>query len=246
VKAIVGSVAKVTSRFGISSEDLTARVQAVAEGAVSHAGALAEMVASTAAEGLLVWFFSAVTMYTLMTHKEDIRATVEGALPLRLDYTRKLIAELRDVGRQTLVGTVGTGLLQGILGTIGYWIAGVPRPLFFGAATAVATLVPGLGTMLVWVPAGIALIVLGHVGHGIFLLAWGVVIVTSLISYVVRPRLLGRGGSLPTLAMFAALFGGAATMGVKGLIVAPVLMSVAFAILKLYWDDARQHSPATG
>ena len=246
-RAIVASMGRVTSRVGITSEDLATRLRALAEGAVTHAAALAEGVAATAADTLLASFFAVLTMYAILTHEDEIVTTVEQALPLRPDYTRKLVGELRDVGRQTLVGTVGSGFMQGLLATVGYWMAGLPRPAFFGAATAVLSLVPGLGTMLVWVPAGIVLIVLGRVGPGIFLLAWGVLVVTSLNDYVIRPRFVGRQGGLPPLAMFVALFGGVASMGLKGLIVGPVVMSLAFAVLKLYTEEARQRrSPASG
>ena len=245
--AIVASMGRVTSRVGITSEDLATRLRALAEGAVTHAAALAEGVAATAADTLLACFFAVLTMYAILTHEDEITTTVEQALPLRPDYTRKLVGEFRDVGRQTLVGTVGSGFIQGLLATVGYWMAGLPRPAFFGAATAVLSLVPGLGTMLVWVPAGIVLIVLGRVGPGIFLLAWGVFVVTSLNDYVIRPRFVGRQGGLPPLAMFVALFGGVASMGLKGLIVGPVVMSLAFAVLKLYTEEARQRrSPASG
>jgi predicted PurR-regulated permease PerM len=246
-RAVVASAGRVTSRFGISTEDLAARLRALLEGAVTRAAALAEGVAATTAEILLACFFALLTMYAVLSREDEITAAAEQTLPLRPDYTRKLFGELRDVGRQTLVGTVGTGLMQGLLATVGYWIAGLPRPVFFGAASAILSLVPGVGTMLVWVPAGLVLIVLGHVARGIFLLAWGVLIVTSLNDYVIRPRFVGRQGGLPPLAMFVALFGGAASMGLKGLIVGPVLMSLAFAVLKLYAEEARQRrSPAAG
>jgi predicted PurR-regulated permease PerM len=238
--AVVDSIGRITSRFGIPSEDLVARLRALSETALMRATALAEVIAATTADTLLAALFSLLTMYSLLTQGEDARVSVEQALPLRPDYTRKLLGELRDVGRQTLVGTVGSGLMQGVLATVGYWISGLPKPLFFGAATAIASLIPGLGTMLVWVPAAIVLAVSGHVGRGIFLALWGVLIVTSLNDYVIRPRFLGGEGGLPPLAMFVALFGGAASMGLKGLIVGPVLMSLAFAVLRLYADEARQ------
>jgi predicted PurR-regulated permease PerM len=242
--AIVSAVGHVTSRVGVTTEDLAARLRALSEGAVTHAAALAESVAATTADTLLAGFFAVLTMYAILSHEEDVTTVAEQALPLRPDYTRKLFGEFREVGRQTLVGTIGSGLMQGLLATVGYWIAGLPRPVFFGAASAVLSLVPGLGTMLVWVPAAVVLIVLGHVGRGIFLLLWGVLVVTSLNDYVIRPRLVGREGGLPPLAMFVALFGGVASMGLKGLIVGPVLMSLAFAVLKLYTEEARQRRSA--
>jgi predicted PurR-regulated permease PerM len=242
--AILGSIGGVTKRFGITSDDLIGRLRSLAEGAMTHAGALAAGIAATTSETLLTWLFALLTMYSVLSGRQQIRAAAEQTLPLRPDYTRKLITELRDVGRQTLVGTFGTAFVQGLLATLGYWLAGLPRPVFFGAATALVSLLPALGTMLVWAPAGIVLMVQGHVGRGIFLIAWGVLVVTSLNDYVIRPRFMRREGGLPPLAMLAALFGGVTSMGLKGLIVGPVVMSLSFAVLKLYREETCQRRSA--
>src|SRR5262249_61821916 len=87
-----------------------------------------------------------------------------------------------------LNGTVLTGLAQGTLATIGFLISGVPHPLFFGAATALASLVPAVGTLLVWVPASIYLFATGHVTRAVVGLAWGAVVVVGFSDYMVRPR----------------------------------------------------------
>jgi len=143
--------------------------------------------------------------------------------------------------------TEARDLAQGVLATIGYAIAGVPEPIFFGAATAVASLVPAVGTMLVWVPAGISLILVGHTGHGIFELAWGGLFVVAFSDYVIRPRLVGGESEVPLPVTFAALFGGVEVFGLKGLIIGPVLMSVAVAVLRLYATETRlrRHLPPT-
>jgi predicted PurR-regulated permease PerM len=238
--AALASIGRLTSHIGITSEDLAARLRAASQDLLMRATALAEVVASTTASTALEALFCVMTMYFLFVQGEDIRIAAERALPLRPDYTRKLLHELREVGRQTLVGTVGSGLMQGLFSAVGYWISGLPRPVFFGAVTAIVSLVPGVGTMLVWVPAGVFLILTGHASGGILLLVWGVLVVTVLNDYVLRPLLLGRSEGLPTLAMFGALFGGVAAMGLKGLIVGPVVMSLAFAVLKLYAAEASQ------
>jgi predicted PurR-regulated permease PerM len=203
----LASVSRVTNRVGISSEELAAPVRQLAEDAVARAAGVAEAVASTAASSLLAFFFAILTMYAILTHWQDLSTAAPQMLPLRPDYTRKVFEVFRAVGRSTLLGTVMSGFTQGVLATLGYWIAGVPHPLFFGAATALASLVPAVGTMLVWVPAGVVLLLIGHVWQGVFLLIWGVAIVTSLNDYVIRPRLVGRQAGLPALATFVACSG---------------------------------------
>jgi predicted PurR-regulated permease PerM len=240
VRDAIASVARVTSRVGISGDDLTARVKQLAESTVTGAASVAEAVASTAASSLLAFFFAMLTMYFILRHWRSLSAAAQETLPLRPDYTRRLFEEFRVVGRSTLLGTVGAGLSQGATATLGYWMAGMPRPEFFGAATALASLVPAVGTLLVWVPAGIGLIVLGHAWRGVFILIWGSAIVTMLNDYVVRPRLVGGQSSVPALATFIALFGGVEALGLKGLVVGPVVMSLAVAVLRLYAGEARQ------
>jgi predicted PurR-regulated permease PerM len=180
-----------------------------------------------------------MTMHFMLRNWEAVSVRAQETFPLRPDYTRSLFAEFRRVGRTTLMGTVVTGLAQGILATIGYWLAGVPEPIFFGVATAVASLVPAVGTMLIWVPAGVVLIVIGEVGRGAFELIWGGLLVVALSDYVIRPRLVGGEGEVPSLVTFSALFGGVEVFGLKGLIVGPVVMSLAIAILRLYATETR-------
>jgi predicted PurR-regulated permease PerM len=244
VRSVLASVSRVTSRVGITGEDLAMRIRQLAETAVARAASLAEAAASTTASMLLVFFFTMVTMYFVLTHWGSATTAAQQTLPLRPDYTRRLLEEFRVVGRTTLLGTVVSGFTQGVLATIGYWIAGMPHPLFFGAATAVASLVPAVGTMLVWIPSGIVLILLGHVWKGGVLLAWGALIITSLNDYVIRPRLVGQQAGVSALATFIALFGGVEALGLKGLIVGPVVMSVAIVVLRLYAEEERERRDA--
>jgi predicted PurR-regulated permease PerM len=123
---------------------------------------------------------------------------------------------------------------------VGYWITGVPEAAFLGAATAVASLVPGVGTLIVWVPAGIFLIATGHPVMGVLELVWGSLVVVGASDYVIRPRLVGGHGTMPPLLTFAALFGGVEVFGLAGLIVGPLIMSVSFAVLKIFAQDAEE------
>lgn len=237
---ILAWVGRQTSRFGISADELPRRARALAEGAAAKAAAEAQAFVGGIATALLGAFFAMLTMHFMLRRWESVTRQAQETFPLRPDYTRGLFAEFRRVGRTTLMGTIVTGLAQGLLATVGYWIGGVPEPLFFGAATAVASLVPAVGTLLVWVPIGIVMIVSGHAAGGIFVLAWGGLLVVAVSDYVIRPRLVGGEQEVPSLVTFAALFGGVEVFGLKGLIVGPVLMSLSIAVLRLYASETRQ------
>ena len=239
-------VTALTSRLGLSSTELQAKARTAIEGATSRAAGVAESVASTTASTMLGLLFEMLTMYFVLRRWDAVVTTAQDLLPLRPDYTLKLLAEFRRVGRTTLLSTIFIGLVQGALATIGYWIVGLPEPLFFGALTTVASLVPGLGSTLVWVPASVVLALLGHVWKGLFVALWGVLVLSGIPDYVIRPRLVGGGSDeLPALVTFIGLLGGTAVLGLKGLILGPVLMTMAIAVLRIYRDEERARKQVT-
>jgi predicted PurR-regulated permease PerM len=243
-----GVVEKVTAgaaSLGFSSTVITAKVREGAAGAAERAAGIAELLASATASGLLGLFFAMLTMYFAFRHWPGISARAQAVLPLRPDYTRSLLEEFRRIGRATLLGTIVTGLAQGLLATIGYAVAGVPEPIFFGAMTAVASLIPAVGTLIVWVPAGVVLIVMGHAGRGVLVLAWSALVVVGVSDYVIRPKLVGGEGETPAIVTFAALFGGVEVWGLKGLIMGPVLVLLAVAVLRIYVrEEEARHTKA--
>jgi predicted PurR-regulated permease PerM len=237
---VLTTIGRLTERVGISPEELAIRARAWVEAAASRAAALAEALVSAAGGSLLALFFAMLSMHFILRNWDAVSLRAQETFPLRPDYTARLFAEFKRVGRATLLGTIGTGIAQGVLATIGFWITGIREPLFFGAATAVASLIPAVGTMLVWVPAGVVLILSGHPTRGVVELLWGALIVAGVSDYVIRPRLVGGKGDGPSIVTFAALLGGVEVFGLKGLLVGPVLMSLAIAVLRLYASEARK------
>jgi predicted PurR-regulated permease PerM len=96
-----------------------------------------------------------------------------------------------------------------------------------------------IGTLVVWVPLSGYLLMDGHPLRAVLLAAYGVLIVTSLADYVIRPRIVGaRGHSHPLLTLIA-LLGGIEVFGLAGLIIAPIVMSVFVAAFRLYEREVR-------
>jgi predicted PurR-regulated permease PerM len=232
------SVTARTAKLGFSASDLEDKVREGAADVAASAAKIAETVASAAASATLGLFFATLTMYYILRNWSRVSQRAQLLLPLRADYTSALFDEFRRVGRSTFLGTLVTGIAQGVLATIGYTIADLPEAIFFGAITAVASLIPAVGTLLIWVPAGVILIVSSHIARGVFLLAWGLCVVVGLSDYVIRPRLVGSESASPALVTFSALFGGVEAFGLKGLVLGPVLMSLAIAVLRLYGREA--------
>jgi predicted PurR-regulated permease PerM len=124
-----------------------------------------------------------------------------------------------------------------VCSAIGYMMFGVSHAPLLGALTAIASIVPALGTLLVWVPVAIWRMAHGHLGAGIGLVVYCVAVVIGLCDFVVRPLLVGRSEQgVPTLLTFIAIFGGIEVFGVVGLVLGPVLTSLCLAILRT-WEQ---------
>jgi predicted PurR-regulated permease PerM len=228
-----------TERFGVTPDDLRGHLQVLAVAAAGSAAQVAEVIASATASAVLGLLFAMLAMHYGLRHGERLSQRIADVLPLRPAYTRSLLTEFRRVGRATLLGSVVTGIVQGAFATIGFWITGVPEPIFFGALTMIASFVPVAGVLLVIVPACIGLSFAGHPIRGIAELAWGLVLVVGVSDYVIRPRLVRGETKVPALVTFAALFGGVEALGLQGLLVGPVVMALAIAVLRLYAAEAR-------
>ena len=213
---------------------LTERVQAFAEEAAKSLAQSLGTIAGATLGGALTLFFTVMTTFFVLRHWPEILSRAERMLPLHPKHTRVVLWEFQKVGKEVFIGTMLTGVAQGILASIGYAIAGVYDVALLATLTAICSLVPAVGTLLVWLPVGISLIVTDRAGAGVFTLLWGGLIVVGLSDYVIRPFLVGGHGHVPTLLTFISLFGGIEVFGLLGLIIGPVIAAVALALLRTY------------
>ncbi len=229
-------------RMGVSQEAFVARLHQELNAAASSLAQAAGVAAQTVTHALLGLLLALITMYYVLIEWPRATRRLEVILPLHPAHTRALMAELRDVGRGTLVGTVATAVVQGVIAWLGYLIGGVPQAATWATLTAIASFIPLVGTTVVWIPIGIYVIYIGRPAAGIFELAWGVLVVTTLSDYVIRPRIIGKTGHGHPLLMLVGILGGLEAMGLAGLIVGPILMSFFVAVLRIYEREAAHHA----
>lgn len=233
-------------RLGVNRAAVMRHAQQEISAASNWAATAAGVVLSTTSTAVLGGVVGLMTMYYVLVEWPRLPVRLERVLPLDPRHTRALIIEFRDVGRSALIGTVMTAAVQGVTAGIGYAICGVPHAVTWALVTALASLIPAIGTALVWIPIGLYLAFSGHSGLAAIELIWGTLVVVGVSDYVIRPRLVGGHGQGHPLLMLIALLGGIEVFGLAGLIVGPVLMSLFVAILRIYerevtWD--RVHGP---
>jgi predicted PurR-regulated permease PerM len=164
-----------------------------------------------------------------------------SVIPLPGEDKKTLKENLSRVLTAGVLGILGTCLVQGILGGIGFWIGGLPSPVLFGSLIAISALIPFVGTALFWLPGGIYLLLAGKTAKGIFLLTWGVFVVGSADN-VIRPLIIGGKAELPFSLMVLGAIGGLAAFGLMGVVIGPVILSLSLVLFGMY--KARAHPVA--
>ncbi|MFH1822526.1 MAG: AI-2E family transporter [Patescibacteria group bacterium] len=152
--------------------------------------------------------------------------------PLPNKYDKEIFKKFRDVSYSTVVSTFATALAQGIIGAIGFMIVGLPA-FFAGVAIGFLSLLPYVGSAFVWLPAGVYLLFIGKIWQGIFLLLWGGAIV-STIDNVIRAYIIKGKAQVHPIFIILSIFGGIALFGFWGVIIGPLIISLAITVMHIY------------
>ncbi|MBB5695846.1 AI-2E family transporter [Muricoccus pecuniae] len=149
----------------------------------------------------------------------------------------RLVELTGAVTQGVIYGLLGTAVVQGAMTTFGLWLSGVPQPALLGILAGVISILP-IGAPVVWIPATIWLLANGSTGWGIFMGLYGAFGISSVDNFI-RPWLISRGADLPLLLTLLGALGGALAFGLLGLFLGPVLLAVAYTLIRDWAADGQ-------
>ena len=214
---------------------------------LSKGAAIVTNLLSFALNSVVVFF----SLFFFFREGKSIRQGLSAMLPLYPDQTERLFTGVSETMIANLYGGLAVGIVQGILTGISFWVLGLSSPILWTLVTGLASLVPVVGSALVWGPASILLLLSGHWVKALILFIWGAAVVGQ-IDVVVRPYVVSTRVKVHTLLVFFALLGGVEAFGVIGIFVGPVILSVTMAVLDMLktttysWQatpERSQHAP---
>jgi predicted PurR-regulated permease PerM len=153
--------------------------------------------------------------------------------PLKEDDERALVDQFVSVTRATIKGSIIVGAIQGALAGSAFFFLSLPGAAFWSTVMAVLSIIPVLGSGIVWAPASIILALTGRLAAGIGLALWGVVVV-GLVDNFLRPRFVGRDTKMHDLLVLLSTFGGLAMFGIVGFMIGPVVGALFLTAWELY------------
>ena len=157
-------------------------------------------------------------------------------LPLADAHKQILIQEIGSVISATFAAMIATAIIQGILIGIGYWIVGITNPFVWGVLAVGVTLIPLIGAPVMYVPAAIAQIISGHLLSGVFLLAYGIGIV-SVVDNIIKPLVLRGKVDVHPVLLALSIIGGGMWAGFAGIVIGPVVVVLMLAMIRIYRQE---------
>ena len=170
-------------------------------------------------------------LFFLVRDGDDLARRIRTAIPLHADQQRELFNSFTTVIRATVKGNVVVAIVQGALGGLIFWFLGVHAPVLWAVVMAFLSLLPAIGSALIWLPVAIYFLVTGATWQGLVLIAYGVLII-GLVDNLLRPFLVGKDTKMPDYIVLISTLGGMAIFGLNGFVIGPVIAAMFMAV----WD----------
>ncbi|MBT7902332.1 AI-2E family transporter [Candidatus Woesearchaeota archaeon] len=217
----------------------TDALEKLSSNSISYITSKIPAVISQISSFVLSMFISFFLMYYLLLHKVQIYDFFKNHLPLKPKASEYLLSNSRQLIKAMLIGQGVIALLQGTLGGLGFLIFGIDGAFFWGFVMAVTSVIPMVGTAIVWAPAAIFLLLDQNYTGGIGLILWGILVIGTSDN-IVRPKLVNKLSDIHPVWVLLGVIIGLSYLGLMGLIVGPLLISLFFVLIKAYSAETKE------
>lgn len=234
IAALPAWAAKLLTRFGLadvsSLKDILSSV--TAEGGQFIATRLLNLGQSTAgfviSIGLMLYL-----LFFLLRDGAALADSVQRAIPLNQEYKHQLFVKFATVIRATVKGSLVVAAAQGALGGLMFWFLGLQGALLWAVLMAFMSLLPVIGSGLIWAPVAIYFLVTGAIWQGVTLILYGIFVI-GLIDNILRPILVGKDTQIPDYVVLLSTLGGISIFGMNGFVLGPMIAAMFIASWDLF------------
>ena len=188
---------------------------------------------------LIMLFITFYSLFFFIRDGEKLLKKLMHLCPLGDEQEKMLYNKFTSTTRATIKGSLIIGLIQGTLGGLMFWVAGINGAIIWGLLMVLLASVPGIGPYFVWLPAAIVMIILGHTWTGIGMILFGALVIGT-IDNILRPMLVGKDSQMHPLLVLLSTLGGIAVFGISGFIIGPIIASLMLAFWEMYESHYRK------
>ncbi len=234
------TVRELADRNGLANvQEIQTKLQELLTESAGFIAGQAVLIGGGALSFVLSFGVALYVMFFLLRDGERIGRHVLRAVPVERSIADRLAERFLGIVRATIKGTGVVAVVQGGLGTLMLTIVGVPSALLLGVVMGIFSLVPVIGTVVVWGPVGMWLLLSGDVWQGLFVLATGFIVISSADN-VLRPILVGRDTGIPDWIILVTTLGGISLVGFSGIVLGPLVAGLFLASWSILREQ-REH-----
>lgn len=171
--------------------------------------------------------------FFLIRDGDSVMASLGRSTPLAPAHKKELLHTFANVIGATVRGSLVIACIQGVLGGIAFWLLGVSGPLLWGVLMAFLSLLPAVGSALVWLPVAVYFLLSGALWQGVSLLAFGMLVI-GLVDNLLRPMLVGKQARIPDYVVMITTVGGMAVFGINGFVLGPVIAAMFITVWHIF------------
>lgn len=224
------------SEIRIGGYALGPQLAGMSEGIATWLGTTALGLIGTATRLSLNLTIALFGLFYLLMRGQETWETLEPYIPFSRDNSELLKVRFRLVTNSTIIGTGLTAIIQGVLVGFGFWAVGLPNPMFWGVVTVILSILPVVGSGLVWLPGVAVLLLQEYYVRGIGLALWGAIVVAN-VDNIIRPIVFRRFAKIHPLVTLVGAFAGIRYFGLLGLLVGPLALSYFFELIRMYREE---------
>jgi predicted PurR-regulated permease PerM len=188
---------------------------------------------------LFTLFITFFCLYYFFKDNDKLITKILDLSPLKNSHERKLLKNFIDISRATLKGSLVIAAVQGFLTTVLFVFTGVSSAVLLGIVATLFALIPMIGTAIIWIPAGIIMLIMGNIWQGVTILLFGAIVI-GMIDNILRPQLVGNSTSLHPLIIFLSTLGGISFFGLTGFLLGPVTAVLFLNLLDIYKAEFKE------
>ncbi|HEX2775097.1 MAG TPA: AI-2E family transporter [Candidatus Acidoferrales bacterium] len=229
---------RVQARFPDANPgNLTTVIHRYADAGAAYLGSRLGAVLRNTAVFLFHLAVMILAMFYLFRDGDSIVARLREVLPFEKSHRDKMIDETRELIFASVTSSLVAAVAHGVLGGVAFGLTGIRAPIFWGVMMGFFSLIPVVGSALIWVPAAVSLMVDGHIGMGIALMIFCSVIV-GLVDNIIRPWMISGRAEMGGLVVFISILGGISVFGMLGVVLGPIVVAAGASMLDLYAPGA--------
>ena len=223
-------------RVGINIGDVQQQLTNAATEASRYLTTQAFAFGQNTAQFLISFVLMLYLAFFFLRDGEKLIELVIRALPLGDQRERKLLRKITEVTSATVKGNLVVAAVQGALGGFIFWVLGIEAVLLWAVVMAFASLLPLVGSALIWAPVAIYFLVTGAIWQGVVLIAFGAGVI-GLVDNLLRPILVGRSTQIPDYLVLLSTIGGLALFGLNGFVLGPLIAGVFIVFWEIFIRD---------